>query len=492
MSKKNLVVSLLLSSVLGGLVAVAVMFTLRPEPAGNPQQTQEEQPVSFAADFKDTATFIVPEGLNFVNSAKKVTPAVVHIRAAFNRNNNRRQTEIPSWFREFFGDEYQAPRRNGPSSLASGSGVIINPQGYIVTNNHVVGGASKVTVTLNNNNSFDAEIVGTDPASDLALIKVTPNAPLPYVEFGSSERLQVGEWVLAVGNPFDLNSTVTAGIVSAKGRNIGIIGSRRDSLSVESFIQTDAVVNRGNSGGALVNLAGQLVGINTAIASPNGVYAGYSFAVPSTIVQKVVQDLKDFGKVQRALLGINIANVNSALAEELDIPVNQGVFVGRVNPGTGAEEAGMQEGDVIVAIDEVATPTSARLQEIIASHRPDDQVKVSYYRDGQLADVYVTLRAAYPAIAESGNEPATVMEVQGAAFENSQEPQGAKFKSIEAGSVWDDAGIDEGFVVTSIDNRYDIDNIDDLRKVLANNKGKRLLLLGVNAQGESDYHTLRW
>ena len=299
--------------------------------------------------------------LDFTVIAEKVTKAVVHIRSTSEGGSSRGgapQTRDPLEF--FFGPS--APRQ-GPSQ-SSGSGVIINADGYIVTNNHVVQGADVVDVTLSDNRSYKAEVIGTDPDTDLALIRINQK-PLPYLSFVNSDQSKVGEWVLAVGNPFNLNSTVTAGIISAKGRNINIIGSSERSeagtTAIESFIQTDAAINPGNSGGALVDMNGGLLGINTAIASPTGSYSGYGFAVPSNIVSKIVEDLLTYGTVQRGWLGIQVGSVNSDLAKEEDLAVNEGAYVsgfGDMEEKSAAKQAGILKGDVIVKLDNTPVKSS--------------------------------------------------------------------------------------------------------------------------------------
>lgn len=287
---------------------------------------------------------------NFVLPSSKVRPAVVNITAM-----------------------------KGGYRASTGSGVILSEDGYIITNNHVIEGASVFNVTLNNNRELKAELVGTDKTTDLALLKVRARN-LDNIDFGDSDDVKVGEWVLAVGNPFNLASTVTAGIVSAKGRNINII---EGDYSIESFIQTDAVVNPGNSGGALVNTRGELVGINTAILSETGGYEGYSFAIPSNLVQKVIEDLKDYGQVQRAILGVRISDINDDLASDLDLPSVAGVLINGVNAGSSAADAELREGDVIVGVNGRKTNSTAELQEQVAQYRPGDMISIDYIRAGR-------------------------------------------------------------------------------------------------------------
>lgn len=301
---------------------------------------------------KEKITNVSPTTLpsDFVMASKRVTPAVVNIFAKT--------------------DAYRG---------SSGSGVIISPNGYIITNHHVVDDGRSFTVTLSNNRELKAEVIGTDPTTDLALLKVDASN-LPAVEFGSSDDVQVGEWVLAVGNPFNLESTVTAGIVSAKGRSIDII---EGSYSIESFIQTDAVVNVGNSGGALVNTRGELIGINTAILTESGGYEGYSFAIPANLVKKVIHDLQDYGEVRRAILGVMIQDIDNQSASRLGLDDVSGVVITRINSGGSAEQAGLRAGDVIVSVNNRNTKTMAELQEQVGRYRPGDMVSVDYIRDGR-------------------------------------------------------------------------------------------------------------
>ncbi len=304
-------------------------------------------------------------------AAQQTVQSVVHVRV----RSTVTQDESDNPFFQFFnGDMQQRPRK----VTGFGSGVIISPDGYIVTNNHVIDGADSVQVTLNDNKSYQAKIVGRDPDTDIALIKI-PADNLPAVKFGNSDDLKLGEWVLAVGNPFNLTSTVTAGIVSAKGRNIDIDGGYK----LESFIQTDAALNMGNSGGALVNTNGELVGITSAIISPTGTYAGNSFAIPSNIVKKTVTDLREFGRAQRPFLGISIREVTSDLAQKEKLNNVSGVYIASVNPGGAADAAGLREKDVIVKIDNKNIESPSDLQETVAEHHPGDKIKITYIRNGK-------------------------------------------------------------------------------------------------------------
>ncbi len=274
------------------------------------------------------------------------------------------------------------------SGVATGSGVVISEDGYIVTNHHVIENSEEIIVTFSDRQELKAELIGSDPSTDLALIKIK-SSPLPFIIFGNSDSLQVGEWVLAVGNPFNLESTVTAGIVSAKGRSIDILDTQD---RIESFIQTDAAVNPGNSGGALINTEGELIGINTAIITQTGHYEGYSFAIPANLVRKVIRDLQDFGTVQRGLLGVFIEQVNPDIAKDLGLKKVEGVYITRITPGSGAADAGLQPGDVITGVDGVHTPSLPEMQELIGRHRPGNVIKIRYIRHRKSYTAKVTLK----------------------------------------------------------------------------------------------------
>ena len=352
MNKRQFIFGMLLSSLVGGLVVlIGLSFIGGSGTNSNGFYNSSSQPqtTSFNDISTETRKYVVPEGINFVKASNKIVPAVVHITNS--------QSASDRYGRLF--------RRGSRVRQSTGSGVIISGDGYIVTNNHVVENAEELEVRLDDNRRIKAELIGTDKDTDLALIKVDAGE-LAFVDFGDSDQLSIGEWVLAVGNPFDLNNTVTAGIVSAKARNINLIGNTGgDNYGIESFIQTDAVVNRGNSGGALVNLEGELIGINTAIATNTGTFNGYSFAVPSVLVKKVMDDLLEYGVVQRGLLGVRIRDADGILTKELT-----GVFISSVNAGGAADEGGIRSKDVIIGVDDRDVRTKSELQELIARHRP--------------------------------------------------------------------------------------------------------------------------
>lgn len=409
---------------------------------------------------------VVP--LDFTATAEKVTKAVVHIRSTSEGKTvyRDRTPDTNDPFQFFFGPNGQQQR--GPSQ-SSGSGVIINGSGYIVTNNHVVDGADIVDVTLYDNRTFKAEVVGTDPDTDLAVIKINQK-DLPFLSFVNSDNSKVGEWVLAVGNPFNLNSTVTAGIISAKGRNINIINSRNSndpqagSTAIESFIQTDAAINPGNSGGALVNINGGLLGINTAIASPTGAYSGYGFAVPSNIVSKIVEDLLAYGTVQRGWLGIQVQTVNSDLAKQEDLNVTEGAYVssfGDMEDKSAAKEAGLQKGDVIVKLDNSPIKTNTALIEYIGLKHPGDKVVVTVNRKGSEKSFTVTLKnrdGKYSTIKREEKDAVsslgmTLEDADAKVLKGLDLTNGVKVKALDAGKVSRYTDMHEGFIITHIDNK---------------------------------------
>jgi len=420
-----------------------------------------------------------PQGVDLTVAAEQTVAGVVHIQTEYQQQT---YSSGNPFFDFFFGDPYnqQQPRMQ----QASGSGVIISTDGYIVTNNHVIENSQTIKVILNDKREFEAHLVGTDPSTDIALLKVDGKG-LPSIPWGNSDELKLGEWVLAVGNPFNLTSTVTAGIVSAKARGIGIIGAE---MSIESFIQTDAAVNPGNSGGALVNTRGELVGINTAIASRTGSYSGYSFAVPVSIVHKVVEDLKEYGEVQRALLGVRIQTVNAELANELKLEKVQGVYVASVEPDGAANEAGIKEGDVIVTINNSKVNTSSELQEQISKYRPGQKVTVKVLRDNKENEFETILRNTRGTTDVVKNS----MTVLGAELEIVNENTKANL-NIRSGLVvtklYDgklkDAGIKEGFIITHV-NKRPVNNVQEMNEILKQSKGG-VLIEGKNKKGEEGY-----
>lgn len=386
---------------------------------------------------------------DFTLAAEATVPAVVHVKTSFTRTSYQSPFFDP--FNFFWGNP--APQQNNQQK-SSGSGVIISDDGYIVTNNHVVESADEVSVTLDDKKSYPAKVIGTDPSTDLALLKIEGKgfSPLPW---GNSDEVKVGEWVLAVGNPFNLTSTVTAGIVSAKARNINILPDQR--FPIESFIQTDAAVNPGNSGGALVNTRGELIGINAAIASNTGSYSGYSFAIPVTIVRKVVDDLLEYGSVQRGFIGVSIRELDAELAKEKDISTLSGVYVNGLTDGGAAADAGIEVGDIITAINGVPVKTSPELQEQVGRYRPGDKINVAIIRNNSPKTLAVVLRNKEGDTRIIRNEAVTML---GAKLEAPTDAEltklglthGVKVKELQTGKL-KSAGLREGFIITTLDNK---------------------------------------
>ncbi|MDR3268398.1 MAG: Do family serine endopeptidase [Tannerella sp.] len=408
-------------------------------------------------------TSVAAENTDFTYAAEQAIHAVVHIKSVAKAQSRSEGYFDP--FEYFFG--YRGNPRQPQPRIGFGSGVIISTDGYILTNNHVIEGADELDVTLNDNREFRAKIIGTDPTTDIALLKIEA-ADLKTLPFGDSELLKVGEWVLAVGNPFSFKSTVTAGIVSAKGRSI-MTGST-DRNKIESFIQTDAAVNPGNSGGALVNTKGELIGINTAIYSETGNFAGYSFAVPISIAGKVVADLKQYGTVQRAILGVMMSNAQDAKHKDDKIKVLEGAYVADFTPRSSAKEAGLDVGDVITAVNDVKVKSMSGLQEQINKYRPGDKVKVEVDRYGTKKVFTVELRNAQGSteVVAKGGDSA---EILGAAFRELTDARkreygvsyGIEVTGISKGKV-QDAGIRKGFIVMVV-NDQKIVTPDDLYQI---------------------------
>lgn len=441
---------------------------------------------------------------DFTYAAENTVNGVVSIKSfATPRSSYRGGSDAFSdpFFDFFFGpnpyrrrQQQQQPEEQEQKQLGLGSGVIISSDGYIVTNNHVIDGAERLEVTLNDNRNFNATVVGADATTDLALIKIDAE-DLPIIPIGDSDALKVGEWVLAVGNPFGFTSTVTAGIVSAKARNISSVTNGRQ-MGVESFIQTDAAVNPGNSGGALVNTNGELVGINTAIYSQTGNYAGYSFAIPSSIVTKIITDLKQYGAVQRAVLGIAFSELTPQLAKEKNITaINAGLYVGKVEERSAAMEAGLQEGDVIIEINGVETHTSGQLQEQMSKYRPGDKITISFIRDNKKQTVNATLRN------NQGNTNITkasdVMDL-GCAFQKvSSETMrqlgirsGVQVVGLKDGK-FKSAGMKEGFIILDINNTR-VSSQEDVEKIYkaimkSDEYDKVMFITGIYPTGKKHY-----
>jgi len=429
----------------------------------------------------------------FIKASSVSMPAVVHITTKAKRSSYS-QSGPMDLFEYFFGDP--APRRQAPQRnesivpLGSGSGVIISSDGYIVTNNHVIEGAEEIEVGLHDNRTYTAKLIGVDPNTDLALIKIDVNGLTP-IDFADSDETRVGQWVLAVGNPFNLASTVTAGIISAKARNINLLQQKAGTFAIESFIQTDAAVNPGNSGGALVDLNGQLIGINTAIASPSGVYTGYAFAIPSNLVHKVIEDLRDYGAVQRGYLGVSMGSVDDKLAKELNLERVQGAYVSDVQKGSGADDAGIKGGDIITRINNKEIKTSPELQEIVARYRPGDKIQVEYLRNNKTHTANVTLKSRENSTKLATREELAKSSSQGLVNELGIELEeiaaadarkmgmagGLKITKINSGIIKDNTNIKEGFIITAV-NKKSISTLEDLEAALKASRGDGVLLQG--------------
>ncbi len=409
-------------------------------------------------------------GLDFTFAAEKTVHGVVHIQC---------ETTVQSVFYDDFFSFLLPPQSRERSYQTSGSGVIISEDGYVITNNHVVQDAETINVVLNDKRSFVARLVGNDPSSDLAVIKIEADGLEP-LQFGNSDEVKIGEWVLAVGNPFNLTSTVTAGIVSAKARNINILGNKMSNAPIESFIQTDAAVNPGNSGGALVNLKGELVGINTAIASSTGSYTGYSFAIPSNIVRKVTSDLIQYGMTQKANIGVHFAEMDSKLAEVKGIKSVRGIYIGYVIKDGAADKAGIKDGDIITSIDGKSVNSNAEFNEVVAQHSPGDVVKVAIERDGKPFYFDVTLFNSMGNTDIMRNDTEAAEQILNGSFREVNDKEKQQY-GISKGIVIEKVGkspfarlgIKNGFIITSIDKKVNI-SIEDIRQ-LEKKKGKLIV-----------------
>ena len=476
---------LMLAAMLVATSCEGMLNKAKNETMAEQQQLQEEtvSQVEQVQPRVQRTAFVPTENTpDFVDAAENSVDAVVHIMTKVVKQSNTYEDFFGALLGQIYG--YPGQTRNN-TMVAYGSGVVLTPDGYIVTNNHVVEGADEVEVTFNNKVKKTATIIGTDPTTDLALIKVEAS-DLPFLTFGDSDNVRIGEWVLAVGNPFNLTSTVTAGIVSAKARNLSILG---EGTSVESFIQTDAAVNPGNSGGALVNTKGELIGINAAIASHTGSYEGYSFAIPSNIVRKVVDDLLLYGTAQRGYLGVQIAELTQELAQKEGLENIEGVYVGEVTEGGAAKLAGMQNGDVITAINGKKVNSTTQLKENIGQYRPGDKVDVEVNRNGRHHHYELTL------LNEAGN--VNIIK-NGDAFYNSEfglmlQPvnqnemsrlnikNGLKIVEIRQGRFMN-SGVPVDFVITKV-NGYAVNNKSELENALKNTRSRRTTIEGVFPNG---------
>lgn len=464
----------LLLVIAGAFIAVWTYSTYFDKP--NVITIKEEQSLKYAAISNDGENALT----DLTYAAEKSIHTVVHIATQSVRGGG--WSSGNPFFDELFG-----MRRQQQPQIARGfgSGVILSEDGFIVTNNHVIDGAQNIKVILNDNREFEAHLIGADPSTDIAVLKIEAKN-LSFITVGNSDDLRIGEWVLAVGNPFNLTSTVTAGIISAMGRNLRI---NQDQLAIESFIQTDAAVNPGNSGGALVNQKGQLVGINTAIASRTGSYTGYSFAVPVTIVKKIVTDLMEFGEVQRALIGVNISDVNAEIAKELKLENVEGVHIIGVPENGAAHEAGIKIDDVIINVGGDKVKTSAELQEKISQYRPGDNIKIILIRDQEKKQFTVTLRNKH-GDTEIVKDNTVVLGAEFVQIGNSEKQSleiesGIKITNIVKGKL-KEAGLKKGYIITNV-NKNPIYEVADFKREVENASGG-ILIEGVYPNGELAYY----
>ena len=496
----------LLTAILGGAIAIGGFKLF--ESKQNDNLTFEERQKVYLTNNPGETLLSSTGNPDFTQAASAVTPGVVHIQVTMSSRNSRGGGGSPmdDMFEEFFGVPQQ--RRGQPrQATASGSGVIISPDGYIVTNNHVVEEADKIEVVLTDKRKFEAKVIGRDPNFDLALIKVT-GSNLPMVKLGNSDNVQIGEWVLAVGYPLGLQSTVTAGIISAKGRRIGILdesqqrnfgyGQQEQQISnaVESFLQTDAVINRGNSGGALVNANGELIGINSAIASPTGTYAGYGFAIPINLAKKILDDFKEFGSVKRAYIGVTFQEITDELRKEKGFTDVNGLYVNNVVKSGAAEAAGIKPGDILTKVDGKVIYSSPELQEHVARLRPGDKVKLTYKRAGKEQTVTVTLKGEdIKAKADEEGSSASATEIfnkLGASFVPAGEARkkelginsGVVVSQVHRGGIFEYFGVERGLVITQI-NGKPVNNVDDVEAALGSTKRNIVRVTGVPERGST-------
>lgn len=486
----NKFISIFSAGLAGSLITLGTYKALDLDRKEVVFQKAEEMPIIRQASNLPTAA-----ELDFSAQAEKVTPAVVNIKAK-RPAQNFAQNDM---FKDFFGGSpffQEPPQQNQPKekeNVATGSGVIISKDGYIVTNNHVVADATELEVSLTDKSTYKAKVIGTDPSTDLAVIQIK-ESNLPVLAFGNSDAVKVGSWVLAVGSPFNLTSTVTAGIVSAKARNISLL-RERSNVPVESFIQTDAAINPGNSGGALVNLNGDLIGINTAIASPTGAYSGYGFAVPVNLVTKVVEDIIKYGSVQRGFLGIVIRDLDGNLAKEKDLSISEGVLVDSVNKESAAKDAGIHKGDVIVKVGSTKVSSVAELQEQIVRHRPGDKVALTINRDGKEILMNTTLKNKDGKSELSKSERKEIFELLGAEFtdlsakekKTAKVEQGVKvIKIFPGGKIRTQTDMKDGFIITKVD-KQPVNSAKDLATLMEKKSGG-VMLEGVYEDLPGNYY----
>ncbi len=485
-----------LTACLGGAVAIGA-YKLVENKYNEGLTFEEKQKVHFTNNPTPAITSSTGN-LDFTQAAAMVTPAVVHIKTTYSntsKNSMSGQDPFGDMFEDFFGNR----GRSQSPVMASGSGVIISDDGYIVTNNHVVEDADKIEVILTDKRSLEAKVIGRDANTDLALIKIEGKG-YPIVKLGNSDEVRVGEWVLAVGYPFALNTTVTAGIVSAKGRQIGIIGQNsrpgptgepQARTAIESFIQTDAAINRGNSGGALVNTNGELIGINAAIASQSGNYEGYGFAIPINLAKKVLDDFMKFGSVKRGFLGVSYTELDADRSKELGINELNGLYVNDVVANSGAEKAGLKKGDIITKIDDKDIYSSSDLQERIGRLGPGDKVQLTYLRDGKIQMASVTLKGEESVkIASNSRSAEVVTKNMGASFAPLTNVQKKKYgvtsgvvvTDVRPDGFFEQIGLPKGTIITSI-NGKPINKTEDIETAISSGKNNMAIINAITPDG---------
>ncbi|MEO8934209.1 MAG: trypsin-like peptidase domain-containing protein [Xanthomarina sp.] len=467
------IITLVLVSVLGGIITLSA-YKLFLEKDYEPTNTQiNSTSTLFPVSNHSNTSFMPEKSIDFTNAAEKTIHTVVHVKNTTLGNSGQMT------FQDLFSG--RSPQR---PQIGTGSGVIISPDGYIITNNHVIAGSKALTITLNDNSTYEAKIIGSDDKTDIALLKIDTARELPYTTFGDSDQAKIGEWVLAVGNPFNLTSTVTAGIISAKSRDL------TGGQNTQSFIQTDAAVNPGNSGGALVNVHGDLVGINTAISSQTGSYVGYSFAVPSNIARKVVEDIMEYGNVQNGILGVSGGALNSDFAEKLSLVETEGFYIDSVEEPSGAFEAGLKSGDIIKKIDHVKISNFSDLTGYLTTKRPEDIVQVTFLRNGRLKEIPVTLNR---------NQNFTIPQL--GIVKNATKEDLKKYKTdngvkiLKLGQTYSKYlranGVQEGDIVISINN-IKVHNIEDVQEIIRNKSDYEPLRIElINSKGEIERYNFK-
>lgn len=465
------IVTFIVCAALGGVLTLGGYKLLIEKPQIVVEKPTDTTLTSLPVNYTSTRISSM-ENTDFTVAAEKTIHSVVHVKnTSYKTIRNRRA--------EFFYGQGSGARQY--SQVGTGSGVIISSDGYIITNNHVIKNATEIEVTLNDKKNYKAKLIGKDATNDIALLKIEAK-DLPYVLFGDSNSIKIGEWVLAVGNPYNLTSTVTAGIISAKGRDL------KGSKGVDSFIQTDAAVNPGNSGGALVNTRGELIGINTAISSRTGSFVGYSFAVPSNIAKKVVEDLMEFGNVQKAVLGIVGRELNGKVAENLEVNLTEGYYISGVSDGSGAEKAGLKSGDVIVKVDNVAITSSSDLTGYLSSKRPNESVLVVFIREGEKKSLTVVL---------SINENSRISSI-GLSLRNLNKNKLKKLNLTNGVEIIDISnkelayyGVKVGYIITAINNEK-VNSVDDVNEIIENKSANEVLRIEIlNLKGEKERYIFR-